>query len=129
MKRPSTRADFRPVHVPLLAEGLGWTGAVGLRGCVMTSLNFRRQVPIPIMAAVQVMALSGQSSCARVCPLLDQSGQSWILARDGLSASDQQRTLAVQIGNGFDLAGCRSSGQRRVFCVNKTECQYAISVR
>jgi hypothetical protein len=35
-----------------------------------------------------LMALSGQSSCARVCPLLDQSGQRWILARDGLSAYD-----------------------------------------
>src|SRR5450759_4274955 len=28
-------------------------------------------------------------------PLLDQSGQRWILARDGLSANDPKRTLAV----------------------------------
>src|ERR1035441_1375668 len=34
-----------------------------------------------------LLALSGQSNHARVCPLLDQSRQSWILARDGLSAS------------------------------------------
>jgi len=41
------------------------------------------------------MALSGQTSCARVCPLSDHSGQQWILARDGLSANDPQRTLGV----------------------------------
>src|ERR1039458_5013989 len=40
-----------------------------------------------------LLALSGQSSRALVCPLLDQSGQSWILARDGLSAYDPERTL------------------------------------
>src|ERR1035437_2774692 len=56
------------------------------------------------------------------------SGQQWILACDCLSAFDPTATLAVHCGNGFDLAGCRSSGQRRVFCVNKTECQYAINV-
>ena len=39
------------------------------------------------------MALSGQSCRTRVCPLLDQSRQSWILARDGLSANGPQRTL------------------------------------
>ena len=32
------------------------------------------------------LALSGQSSRTRVCPLLDQSGQKWILACNGLSA-------------------------------------------
>src|SRR5450759_5147744 len=35
-----------------------------------------------------LMALSGHSSRTSVCPLLDQSGQRWILARDGLSAYD-----------------------------------------
>jgi hypothetical protein len=35
-----------------------------------------------------LMALNGQSSRTHVCPLLDQSGQRWILARDGLSACD-----------------------------------------
>ena len=47
----------------------------------------------------QVMALSGQSSCARVCLLLDQSGQRWILAGDGLSANDPQRTCGRQIAD------------------------------
>jgi hypothetical protein len=40
------------------------------------------------------MALSGQSNHARVCPLSDQSRQSWILARDGLSAFDPKQTFA-----------------------------------
>jgi hypothetical protein len=30
------------------------------------------------------------------------SGQIWILARDGLSANDPTATLAVHCGNGFD---------------------------
>jgi hypothetical protein len=30
------------------------------------------------------------------------SGQRWILARDGLSAFDPTATLAVHCGNGFD---------------------------
>jgi hypothetical protein len=48
------------------------------------------------------MALSGQSNCTRLCPLLDQSGQKLILASDGLSAFDPKQTLAVHCGNGFD---------------------------
>jgi hypothetical protein len=51
-----------------------------------------------------LLALSGQPSRTRVCPLLDQSGQSWILARDGLSAFDPTATLAVHCGNGFDAS-------------------------
>ena len=43
-----------------------------------------------------LMALSGQSSCAHVCPLLGQSGQIWILACDGLSAYDPQATFGVE---------------------------------
>jgi hypothetical protein len=39
-----------------------------------------------------LLALSGQSDRTRFCPLLDQSGQRWILARDGLSAYDPKRT-------------------------------------
>src|ERR1039458_3598424 len=35
-----------------------------------------------------LVAQSGQSSCAHVCPLLDQSRQRRILAGDGLSAYD-----------------------------------------
>jgi hypothetical protein len=48
------------------------------------------------------MAQSGQSNRAHVCPLLDNSGQRWIFARDGLSAFDPTATLAVHCGNGFD---------------------------
>jgi hypothetical protein len=49
-----------------------------------------------------LLALSGQSNRAHVCPLLDQSGQRWIFARGGLSAFDPTATLAVHCGNGFD---------------------------
>jgi hypothetical protein len=49
-----------------------------------------------------LLALSGQSGRASVCPLLDQSGQWLILTRDGLSAYDPTATLAVHCGNGFD---------------------------
>jgi len=50
-----------------------------------------------------LMALSGQPNRTRVCPLLDQSGQLLILARDGLSAYDPKQTLAVHCGNGSDV--------------------------
>jgi hypothetical protein len=36
-------------------------------------------------------AFRRKSDRTRVCPLLDQSGQSWILGRDGLSAYDPLR--------------------------------------
>jgi hypothetical protein len=49
-----------------------------------------------------LVVLSGQSTRTRVCPLLDQSGQKWILAHDGLSAFDPTATLAVHCGNGFN---------------------------
>ena len=39
-----------------------------------------------------LLALSGQSSHARVCPLLDNSGQSRISAQVHLSAFDPKRT-------------------------------------
>jgi hypothetical protein len=38
----------------------------------------------------------------KICPLSDNSGQRWILARDGLSAYDPSATLAVHCGNGFE---------------------------
>ena len=41
-----------------------------------------------ITRMMSLLALSGQTNRTRVCPLLDQSGQSWILAHDGLSAND-----------------------------------------
>jgi hypothetical protein len=49
-----------------------------------------------------LLALNGHSNRAHVCPLLDQSGQTWILARDRLSAYDPTATLAVHCGNVFD---------------------------
>jgi hypothetical protein len=57
-----------------------------------------------LFAAVHrsLLALSGQSSCARVCPLSDKSGQNSILAGGGLSAYDPSATLAVHCGNDFD---------------------------
>ena len=53
------------------------------------------------------MALSGQTSCARVCPLSDNSGQRWILARDGLSANDKADIL-VSRRYGNRIASCGS---------------------
>jgi hypothetical protein len=43
-----------------------------------------------LFAAVRwsLLALNGQTNRARVCPLLGNSGQRWILASDGLSAND-----------------------------------------
>jgi hypothetical protein len=52
-----------------------------------------------------LLALNGHSNRAHVCPLLDQSGQTWILARDRLSAYDPTATLAVHCGIGFDAVG------------------------
>jgi hypothetical protein len=49
-----------------------------------------------------LLAHSEQFSLTRVCPLLDQSGQQWNFARDGLSAYDPSATLAVHFGNVFD---------------------------
>jgi len=48
------------------------------------------------------MALSVISLRCKICPLSDNSGQRWVLARDGLSAFDPTATLAVHCGNGFD---------------------------
>jgi hypothetical protein len=48
------------------------------------------------------MALSVISLRCKICPLLDQSGQRWISARDGLSAFDPTATFTVHCGNGFD---------------------------
>jgi hypothetical protein len=60
-------------------------------GAARGALHRRRGDRVAMLfAAVRrsLLAQSGQSSCARVCPLLDQSRQNWILARDGLSAFD-----------------------------------------
>jgi hypothetical protein len=47
------------------------------------------QVATPLC---RLLALSGQSDWTRVCPLLDNSRQRWILARNGLSANDPTAT-------------------------------------
>jgi hypothetical protein len=52
-----------------------------------------------------LLALSGQSSCAHVCPLLDQNGQKWVLARAGLSAYDPQWTMSVRRSSLVNAAG------------------------
>jgi hypothetical protein len=49
-----------------------------------------------------LLAQSGHSLRRKFCPLLDNSGQRWILGRDDLSAFDPSATLAVHCGNGFD---------------------------
>jgi hypothetical protein len=41
------------------------------------------------------LALSEQSSCVRVCLLLDQNGQTSILDRAGLSANDPKRAFGI----------------------------------
>jgi hypothetical protein len=46
---------------------------------------------------MSLMALSGHSSRARVCPLLDNSGQRSILKGDGLAAFDPKRTLGSRV--------------------------------
>ena len=54
------------------------------------------------MQRMTLVAHSGHSNRAHVCPLLGNSRQRWNLARDGLSAYDPTATLAVHRGNGFD---------------------------
>ena len=47
-----------------------------------------------------LLALNGQTSRTRVCPLLDNSGQRWVLARDALSAYDPEQTFNI-VGRHF----------------------------
>jgi len=49
-----------------------------------------------------LVALSGQSNRARVCPLSDQSGHDRFWLGTRLSANDPTATLAVRCGNVFD---------------------------
>jgi hypothetical protein len=49
-----------------------------------------------------LMAQSGQSSCTRVCPLLDQSGQKAALGLDLSAAIDPTATSPVHCGNVFN---------------------------
>jgi hypothetical protein len=53
-----------------------------------------------------LLAQSGQFDRAGVCPLLDNSGQSRILAGGGLSVNDPKRTLTRQ----WETEGCFCCG-------------------
>jgi hypothetical protein len=55
-------------------------------------LSWLRETDFGSLIESPLLALSGQSDRARVCPLLNQSGQSRVLARCGLSAFDPKRT-------------------------------------
>jgi hypothetical protein len=46
-----------------------------------------------------ILAHSVISLRCKICPLLDNSGQRWILAYDGLSANDPTETLAALLGD------------------------------
>jgi hypothetical protein len=52
-----------------------------------------------------LLALSGHFDRIRLCPLLDQSRQKWILACDGLSANDPKRTLTSGVWTGLRCVG------------------------
>jgi len=54
------------------------------------------------MRSCLLLSLNGQFDRARVCPLSDYSGQSRILARDGLSAFDPKRTLGLSTQYGLN---------------------------
>ena len=51
--------------------------------------------PLSFLAERAMSAIGAyrQPDRTSVCPLLDQSGQSWFLVRGGLSANDPKRTL------------------------------------
>jgi len=82
-----------------------------LRPRMRTSFHHQPEAQHPKSPAIytpagrlpHLLALSGQSSRTRICPLSGNSGQRWILACDGLSAYDPKRTIAVHCGNGFDV--------------------------
>jgi len=65
---------------PRPLRGFFWAASVGGLFHFMVSVQSR------------LLALSGQTDRTHVCPLLDNSGQMWILPRDGLSAYDPNRT-------------------------------------
>jgi hypothetical protein len=67
----------------------------------------------------QLLAFSGQSCRAHVCPLSDQSGQRWILVCVGLSANDGGLNRSTQhfIFNGKDgVSGDQSKISSRIHC-------------
>jgi hypothetical protein len=63
------------------------------------------------MAECPLLAQSGQLDRARVCLLLDNSGQSWVSAGNGLSANDPKRTWQLDCGR---LGGLRGLYQYRL---------------
>ena len=68
--------------------------------------------------APSAMAQSGRCSRTSACPLLDQSGQSRILAGDGLSAYDPKRTWPIMTQGTF----ASSRGDRDRDGVSDGEC-------
>src|ERR1039457_1283386 len=65
----------------------------------------------------QLLALSGQSDRTRVCPLLDNSGQKWVSARDGLPANDPYRPFALP----YIIAPARDNRDARKETINQGE--------
>ena len=67
---------------------------------------------------MSLMAQSGHSLRRKFCPLSDNSGQRWILARDGLFAfgpkADMQGTSRLPLSTPFQS----SSGECRIKNVN-----------
>jgi hypothetical protein len=60
---------------------------------------------------VRFLALSGQSDRTRVCPLLDQSGQSRFFRQNGLSATQsghatRDNQARGELSCGFAIASC-----------------------
>src|ERR1035437_10624622 len=69
-----------------------------------------------------LMALSGQSNRLCVCPLLDQSGQRSILARDGLSAFDRgcvKTCMSQECAELFSLLSSPDSGCQHFWFSNR----------
>jgi hypothetical protein len=79
-----------------------WTAPPPARECHKSGCCNRISNETLLQCMSLLVALSGQSSCARVCPLLDQSGQRPILALNCSAAIDPTATLGVHCGNGFD---------------------------
>jgi hypothetical protein len=70
----------------------------------MISRMDNKQVSVIAAVALRcpLLALSGQSNRARVCPLLDQQQTKSDFFHNSLSVNDPTATLAVHCGNGFD---------------------------
>jgi hypothetical protein len=58
--------------------------------------------PSPANRRLRQVNAAGRPDAAPDVRYWSNSGQTWFLARDGLSANDPTATLAVHCGNGFD---------------------------